>query len=172
MLLASGGMENNLAEAQDDAAPLPPAIDEGENVEAKSGPRESRWRERREMRREGHGLQPGGGPEKDGHGGRAGRMGHFLKFMSKYHESVKDPYQAIGLAILGIKETYRKQGKPLDAIPELEKLLTQAKDQRVRNLILFSMRQVYEEANNSAKVLELSSRIIQENLVALEKTPG
>lgn len=122
--------------------------------------RRRRQLERREERRKGAGAanRPGAG---DGHGRR---LANIVNIIATYHEAVRDPHQAAGLAALSIKDAYKKQGKPLDAIPVLEEALGSAKDQQMRNIIMFNIRQVYEEAGQNDKVLEVSKKILKENV--------
>ncbi|MFN8392230.1 MAG: hypothetical protein U0136_18200 [Bdellovibrionota bacterium] len=143
-------------------------------------------RERREMRdelrerfRDGRGFggpgRPGGpdGPEGDdrqGDGRRPGpRIARYLEAVQNYQTAVQDPHQAVGLAVLGLKDSYRKQGNPEGAVKELEELLGTTKDQKMRNIFLFAIRQIYEEAHNSDKLSEVNKRIIKENLAASAK---
>lgn len=111
-------------------------------------------------------LEERGGDEQTGKMGRAGR---FLGFVSEFNKQVQDPVQSVGLAAVGVKEFYRREGKPEDAVPVIDEMLKMAKDQRVRNVLLFTMRQIYDEQKNGAKMLELSKQIMRENIAAVEK---
>jgi len=75
----------------------------------------------------------------------------------------------VGLAALGIKEQYRRDGKALEAVKELDTLLAQTSDQKMRNIFLFMIKQVYEEEHQSDKFLEISRQIVKENLGAKGK---
>ncbi len=110
-----------------------------------------------------------GGMGGNGPGGRmggAGRLGRALDFIQSFHTSVQDPHQAIGLATLGIKQHYQRIGKPLEAVKELDELLKNAKDQKTRNILLFTTRQIYEEERDNDKFLAISRQIVKENLEA------
>lgn len=130
--------------------------------------REGPRRKERFSRRSGEGKNQRFGPGSEGEN-RVGRMGNFLNFVNTLHGSVKDPHQAIGLAVLSIKDAYRKQGKPEGAVESLEKILSSAKDQQVRNIVLFNMRQIFEETRNTERVLKLNRQIIDENMAAIDK---
>ena len=106
---------------------------------------------------------PGGdnrGRPQDGHFGKTGR---FLGFIKTYVETVQDSRQAVGLAALGIKEHYKRAGKPAEAIPIFEEQLAKTKDQRTRNVLLFAIRQICEETKNEEKFFELNKQILREN---------
>ena len=65
---------------------------------------------------------------------------------------------------MGIKNHYKKNGKPTDAIPQYEALLKNAKDQKMRNILLFAIRQVYGETKDTEKVLAVNKQILSENV--------
>ncbi len=132
-----------------------------EGGESGRPPRGERWKKWIEER----GGERGG----DEQGGRTGRAGRWLGFVGEFNRQAQDPVQAIGLAAVGVKEYYRRQGKPEEALPVLDEFLKSAKDQKVRNVLLFAVRQIYDEQKNGAKVLELSRQIMQENIAAIEK---
>ena len=122
---------------------------------------------RKQMRRRMMERARDGGPgDQDGREGKMKRLGNFISFMSTFLASVKDPHQAAGLAALSIKDVYKKQGKPLEAVKILEDAIGSSKDQAMRNVLLFSLRQIYEENNQTDKVLEVSQRILKENVAA------
>ncbi len=113
----------------------------------------------------------GQGNFRKGRGPRAGaKLGGYLEAVQSYQKAVQDPKQAIGLAVLGIREYYRKDGKPLEAIKEIEGILQSSQDQGVRNIALFAMRQIYEEERMSEKLLEMNKQILRENLGAVSKS--
>lgn len=158
----------------DDAGPgeaRGPAPEERREMRRRDrGPRfEEHRRDRKERRRGGWGRRGDerGGEEYGGrhgrHEGHLGRMGRFLGFMKGYIETVQDSTQATGLAALGIKDHYKRLGRPADAIPFFEEQLAKTKDQKTRNVLLFSIRQVYEETKNDEKLLELNKQILREN---------
>ncbi len=166
--LALVSQRTPLALAQDE----PPAVerddgdrDEGPEMKPDERPRD-RFEERRHSRRERwEGRRDGDERDKgrwEHH--RGGRLGKYLGFVSSYISSVQDPYQATGLALMGIKEYYRKNGKPADALPQYEALLKSAKDQKMRNILLFAIRQVYEETKDSEKLLAINKQILSENV--------
>ena len=103
------------------------------------------------------------------HDGRLGRVKKFLQFVKGYHEAVATPQSAIGLAALGIKDSYKQQGAPLKAVKDLDAILAETKDRKARNILLFTIRQVYEEQRDHAKMLELNKRIIAENITELSE---
>lgn len=129
------------------------------------GPRAERFRRRMEGRMGEQREHPAG--EGEGHG-RMGRLRRFLQFVEHYHNAVSDPQSAIGLAALGIKDGYRQQGKPLEAVAELEEILNSTNDRKARNILLFTMRQIYEEAQDTDKLLAINKRIVKENIDALK----
>ena len=156
------------ASAQDGPPPPPDEAGppNGPDQHHQRGERFRRWFEDRDG-----GVREGeekGGPRE---GGRMGRAGRFLGFVSEFNKQVQDPVQSVGLAAVGVKDYYRREGKPEEAIPVLEEMLKSAKDQGVRNVLLFAMRQIYDEAKNGEKMLELSKQIMRENIVAAEKNP-
>lgn len=138
----------------------PPAVDGLRDEPSEAGNRPRKQMKRRMMER----MQGGMPGEQDGREGRMKRLGNFISFMSTYLTSVKDPHQAAGLAALSIKDVYKKQGKPLEAEKVIEEAIGSTKDQSMRNVLLFSLRQIYEENNQSDKVLEVSKRILKENV--------
>lgn len=163
-------------EAPDENAPPPPPPPGGphggdrRDDDGPGGRRgEMRKMFREEMRERFRGGAEGGGPggpgggPGEGQGGR-GRVGRFLDVVQSYQTAVQDPHQAVGLAALGIKDHYRRSGKPLEAVKELEDMLAQSSDQKMRNIFLFIIKQIYEEERDSAKFLETSRRIVKENL--------
>lgn len=112
------------------------------------------------------GMHDDAGGAFDGREGRMRRMGNFISFMSTFLGTVKDTHQAAGLAALSIKDSYKKQGKPLEAVKVIEDAIGSTRDQAMRNVLLFTLRQIYEENNQQAKVLEVSERILKENVAA------
>lgn len=110
---------------------------------------------------EGRGFGP-----KDRGGRGSEHFGKLLGNISNFQTAVQEPAQAIGLAILGIKQYYKKSGKPEEAIKEIEELLKSCKNQKMRNIVLFNLRQIYQEQKNSEKFLEINRQIIKENLAA------
>jgi hypothetical protein len=133
---------------------------------------EMRERYRNEGGERGEGGPRGGGPGgpgEPGAGGGQGRIGRFLDVVQSYQTAVQDSHQAVGLAALGIKDHYRRNGKPLDAVKELEEMLAQTTDQKMRNIFLFIIKQIYEEQRDSAKFLEVSRRIVKENIGSKSK---
>ena len=100
---------------------------------------------------------------------RGKRMKRFLEFVKDYTNSVQDPYQATGLAIMGMKDLYKKEGEPLKVIDELNEMLSTADDQKMRNVILFGMKQVYQENKKKKQVLKISRQIIKENIKQTSK---
>ena len=149
----------------------PPPIDEdGPRFGGERGGQKGD-RMRKRFREYGQGENQGGpGGQGGGDGmGRMGRAGRFLGFVSEFNKQVQDPVQSVGLAAVGVKEYYRREGKPEDAVPVLEEMLKSAKDQRVRNVLLFAMRQIYEETKSGTKMLELSKQIMRENIAAVDK---
>lgn len=107
--------------------------------------------------RDGH-RTDGPGREK------RGRMRRKLELTQNFVKSIEDPYQAVALAALGIRDSFKKQGSTAGAIPILEEMMSQAKDQKMRNIFLFLIRQCHQDADDEAKVLELSKQIVKENL--------
>ncbi len=124
--------------------------------------RRRREERREEFRREYNG---GGGREDGGPRGMGqGRLGRYLDVVQSYQTAVQDEHQAVGLAALGIKDHYRRSGKPLDAVRELDEVLKTTTDQKMRNILLFTIRQIYEEQKAGDKFMEVSRQIIRENL--------
>lgn len=93
----------------------------------------------------------------------------FLKFSKEYYDTVRDPHAAIGFAALGIREKFRREGKPEAAVPELQKLLEGAKDQGARNVLLFTIRQIHESSKNTEAFTKVNDQILRENLAAVNK---
>ncbi|MEM7408226.1 MAG: hypothetical protein AAF458_23255 [Pseudomonadota bacterium] len=70
----------------------------------------------------------------------------------------------IFFAIEGIAETYQAQGDLDAALARFEAMLKEHEgDQTVRNLILFKMRDIYEERGQPKKTLAVLDRVIAEN---------
>lgn len=137
---------------------------------------QQRRMEKRRRRREGWREPSTGRPgQRRGHRkgkgqGQLGRLQNFLRFVHNYIGVVQDPYQAVGFAALGIKELYKRKGEPEQAIPELEELLEGVKDQKMRNVILFIIRQIHEERKAKDKYLALNKLIIKENIKSVEES--
>jgi hypothetical protein len=93
----------------------------------------------------------------------------FLRFSKEYYEAVRDPHSAIGFAALGIKEKYRREDKPLDAIPELQKILDATEDRGARNILLFTIRQVYDHEKDRKGSERINNQILKENLAVVGK---
>ena len=169
--------------AQDD-----PSFDSEPAVDAKAPPsprnegkeqaprdeRMKRRQERRLERQDDHGDKPSWGREDRGeHGGR-GERGHRggpekagkFAFINEYIGAVQDPYKATGMAVMGIKHYYKRSGDVSKAVPEIEQQLAQTKDPKMRNILLFALRQIYEESQNDEKFLEINRKILKENTEA------
>lgn len=144
-------------ESEDEDRPRFDREDGGrEDFEERRKARRERWEARR--------GEKGEGPHhREGHH-RGGKLGKYLGFVNHYISAVQDPYQATGLALMGIKDYYRKNGKPADAIPHYEGLLKNAKDQKTRNILMFAIRQVYEETKDAEKALAINKQILSENV--------
>lgn len=98
---------------------------------------------------------------------RPHRLGRFLKFMQEYTRSVQDPYQAASLAALGIVQHYKAEGTPEKAATEIEPMVAKARDQRMRNVLLYALRQIYEQSGQTEKFLEVNRQILQENVTGV-----
>ena len=184
-------LSSPVASSQAQPTNRPPEGEEsmGSPGNSRPGFREEMLKRRREFRdvrrneRMNHGLGPGSsegvgggdgpsgpqGEEGTGFGQRGGPgggrlMGRYLDVVQSFLTAVQDQHEAVGLAVLGIKESYKRAGKPTQAVKELEEFLKSAKDQKMRNILLFGMRQVYEEERDSDKVVEVNKRIMGENL--------
>ena len=170
---------------QDGPPPGPPEEEMNDDgpPRDRQGFREEMRRHRREMRDgsaagAGQGRSAGMGQRGEGREGRregrgegreglgGGRIGRYLEVVQKYQTAVQDSGTAVGLAALGIKEQYRRLGKPEVAVKELEPMLQSTTDQKMRNILLFAIRQTYEESRNHEKFLEINRQIIKENLGA------
>lgn len=148
------------------AAPLPALTEETPS----GGPPRAAGRERWEQRFEARDRRMPGSPEMGENAGdwkahRLGRMGAFLRVVQEFQDAVQKPEQAAGLAAMGIKDGYKRLGKPLEAVPVIDEALKSAKDQKMRNILLFALRQIYEENKNEEKFLEVNKQILRENLV-------
>ena len=110
--------------------------------------------------------------KRGGRGGPAAnrmkRLSGFLGFMEKYIDNVQDPRKAAGIALFALKEHYARAGKPDEAIKEFQSILQRTKDPKMRNIILFTLRQVYEQKKDREKLLALNRQILEENLAAIE----
>ena len=144
----------NTAKAQDGGPGM-------EERMAEDGPRVDREQLRKEFRRRRGEHNRGDGM---GGGDRLNRMGNFLKFVRSYQEAVKDPHDAAGFAILAVKESYKRQGKPEEAVKYLNGLLDQTSDQHLRNIILFNLKQLYEHQRDGEKAVAVSKQIVAENM--------
>jgi hypothetical protein len=162
-----------------------PASDAGSGASSSAGSPDANLR--REMRKQRHeflevrraerqfrqgehgpGEEPPG--RHEGPGERRGeRIGRYLETVRNYQAAVQDPYQAVGLAVLGLKDAYRRGGNAAEAIKDMEEFLKTTKDQKMRNIFLFTIRQIYEEQHNLTKFAETNKQIIRENLTAIEK---
>jgi len=153
-------------------APSSDAVKSETNFPSRENLAPEDWREeKRNFWRDKMGRRMGhegvGGPGAEGY--RAGKLKKFLQFMSTYHESVKDPINALGLSVLSIKQEMKKQGKVQEAAVQFEKDLEGTENQEARNILLFAIRQIAEESGDTAKVMELNQRILKENLAELDK---
>lgn len=149
----------NLALAQPDKSKMEASDDEGAGRRSERFPRLKRLQEALES-----GELSGAEGVVAGTGLGGGRkILTYLQFVESYVNSVGDKHRAIALAALGIRELFKRQGKPEDALPVMEEYLGKAKDQTERNIYLFLMRQSYLEAKNYEKALALSKQILQEN---------
>jgi hypothetical protein len=101
--------------------------------------------------------------------GRLERMGGYLSFIEKYFDTVEDPRKALALTAMNIKKEYKKQGKSEEAVILFEDALKTTTDVQARNILLFTLRQVYEESKDSKKVSELDKQIFNENLKAISQ---
>ena len=93
-----------------------------------------------------------------------GKLRNFMHFANDYYGTVKDPAMAVGLSALSIKDAYKRKGEPLKAVQIFEEALLKTKSRKIRNVLLYSIRQVHEENKNQDKVLEISRQILEENL--------
>jgi len=98
---------------------------------------------------------------------RIGKMGKFLRFMREFYGSVSEPHGAASVAAVSIREHYARKGTPEEAIPVLEKHLAATKEQKMRNVLLFTIRQIHEKAGNTDKLFELDQQILTENVDAV-----
>ena len=184
-----GALSTAVCFAQPDQEDVPPpAIGEQGKADGAAAGRplrhemRERFREGRRSRGEGSFRGEGNGPEMRerfgkrngpmGQGGRAkmgAKLGGYIEAVQNYQKAVQDPRQAIGLAVMGIRDHYRKERKPLEAVKEIDAILQSTQDQAVRNIALFAMRQVYEEERQGDKLLEINKQILKENLSAIQK---
>lgn len=182
-LLLAFAMNAQAQPKADDAKAPPPPPSEATEVDGPDDddveefvpppppPREGRMRGEKgaggwQHRRRDRGERPdrmGRGGRREGH---MGRMGKFLGFVEHYIRTVQDQRQAVGLAALAIKDHYRKSGKATDAIPLFEEQLARTKDQPTRNVLLFAIRHIYEEARDEQRFLEINKQILRENVQA------
>lgn len=147
------------AAAQDDVPEAAASAGDASRVFSK------RERLRHEMRRRG---PRGGEMDPTGKGDRVGRMGNFLKFVRSYQDAVKDPRDAAGFAILAVRESYKRQGKPEEAVKYLRELLDKTADPHLRNIILFNLKQSYEQDGNEDQAIAVSKQIVEENIKLLK----
>ena len=151
-----------------------PDTDERDNGSTREDARRRReeFRENRRNERYNRGKDSAEGEARHGSvapdGERPGRMGRYLDMVKNYQNAVQDPFQAIGLAVLGIKDYYKRSNNPAGAVKELEELLGTTKNQKIRNIFLFGIRQVYEESHDGDKLIEINKRIIKENMAVAE----
>lgn len=108
-------------------------------------------------------YQESGEAKRPGKGRRLLKMKRFLGAFNELSQQVKDPHGAIGLAALGIKDYYKSQGEPLKAVMELEEHLSNTKVQSRRNILLFTLRLIYEEVGDQKALFDLNKRILSEN---------
>jgi hypothetical protein len=92
------------------------------------------------------------------------RLARFVRFMNDYQQAIQEPHGAVSFAAMGLKQHYKKIGKPLEVVPELEKMLDACKASKTRNVLLFTIRQIYEEQGDEEKVLMINRRILSENV--------
>jgi len=150
----------------------PPPEDAPPVLEDLSGPGPEAWRDERpgkrreDFRRRKH-QRSDDGPRYGrgaGAGRPEGRMGQFLHLVKQYQAAVQDPYQATSLAVLGVKQHYKRINKPEEAVLFFDSQLKNIKDQKMRNVFLFAIRQTYEETRDANKLLAVNKQIIEENL--------
>ena len=131
-------------------------------------PKERWGREHREHRRRADQEQSDDrrGPERAMRDERFQRMGKFFGVVNEFQGAVGQPGGAVSLALMGIKQYYKKNGKPEEAISFFEDTLKGVQDRKMRNIILFTIRQLYEEQKDAEKFLAINKRILQENIQA------
>ncbi len=109
----------------------------------------------------------GGGRGMGEHMGQKGQLGNALSIMNNFHGALEDPHQAVGLALITLKNYYHREGDQKRVIPVLEDLLKTTQDQGARNIMLFTLRQVYQEERDKEQFLAITNRILKENIDTL-----
>jgi hypothetical protein len=154
-----------LAIAQPSDFDGPPQMND-QQIDGPDGERPfKRWRQNRNMAQD---QRPN---RKQGQGGPAGRLGkiaRFLEFANTYHRSIQDPYDAFGLAVMGLVEHHKKARQPDKAVGELQQLLEGTTDPRARNIVLFQLRQLFQAERQHDAVLKITHQIAQENLKVIQ----
>jgi tetratricopeptide (TPR) repeat protein len=92
-------------------------------------------------------------------------MQAYLATITQWINLVEDPTNAIGLAQHGIKDMYFGTGQPEKAEEALLEALTFVKKREVRNILRFTLAEVYQRMNQHQKSKEQFLKIIEENSV-------
>ncbi|MBI5722373.1 MAG: hypothetical protein HZA50_00280 [Planctomycetes bacterium] len=110
------------------------------------------------------GQQPGMPPrmQKQGKGGQGfEEMGMFIGVIDKMRGVCYNPEVAAMVAAGGLKDEIKR--KPGEAAKDLEDLLAKAKTVGLRTAIRMTLKDIFKEAGDDAKVVEQLKAIVQEN---------
>ncbi|MBP9838538.1 MAG: hypothetical protein KBC84_07465 [Proteobacteria bacterium] len=158
LLLCSG---NVIAQDLGDVSDSAPS--KKESIKEQRKELREKFRAMKEQLHDGDDEGTGGKPFP---GSGQGVKAKMLSGLSEMIKNIQDPYQAVGIALVGIKQHHKKAGNSLEAIKEFDILLSSTKEQKMRNVILFTKRQVYVEEKKFDLVLEIDKTIIKENIAA------
>jgi hypothetical protein len=92
------------------------------------------------------------------------RPQRFLGFMERYVGMVENPNTALAMALYSMNERYLSENNPAGAEGEMKSLLAKTKDPKKRNIILFSLRRLYEQTGDKKKFDEINRLILNENV--------
>ncbi|MCD4781179.1 MAG: tetratricopeptide repeat protein [Candidatus Omnitrophica bacterium] len=93
------------------------------------------------------------------------RMKYYVDFMVYFIDIVDDSTNAIGMAQHGLKDMYMEMGQPQKAAEMLEQAILIVPDPKKRNVIRFTLADVYRKMQQHDKAREHLMKIIAENAV-------
>ena len=96
----------------------------------------------------------------------------YLEFMDRWRGYTAQEDMAVLLALESIKEQHEKAGTLAEGVKTLEGLLESSKEQSVRNLLHFGLRDLYEKMNDRDNMLRHMAAVVSENESALRSGKG
>ena len=105
----------------------------------------------------------GGGASDNVEFKQLNKMKEYTNFMVYFINTLGEPNNAIGIAQNSLKDLYVGQNKPEKAIEVLEKATIVVTDAKKRNVIRFTLAELYKQTNQTEKAQEQLLKIIMEN---------